>query len=204
MLISELVERSKVPTATIKFYIREGMLRPGDSEGSRRASYNNDHVARLRLIRALLTVADLPLARIKAVLALLDHPQGDTGNLLREAIAAIGDPGIEVGGDTPRASAALESFAAGYAAHEPAMSMLDQALVAAEDAGVSVSPERLRLYSEAMLSVARAEVAAIPADPRDAVRYTVLGTVVIEPVLVAMRRLAQQSLASRVDEKPAH
>jgi DNA-binding transcriptional MerR regulator len=199
MLISELVERSKVPTATIKFYIREGMLPPGESEGSRRASYGDDHLARLRLIRALHTVADLPLARIRAVLALLDTPDGDTGILLREAITAIGDPDIEMGGDTPRASAALDSFVPGYVAHEPAMSMLDQALVAAEDAGVSVGPERLRLYSQAMFSVAQAEVAAIPAESGDAVRYTVLGTVVVEPLLIAMRRLAQQSLANRVD-----
>ncbi len=199
MLISELVERSKVPTPTIKFYIREGMLEPGVSEGSRRASYHDGHLARLRLIRALHTVADLPLARIKSVLAILDNPQGDTGALLREAITAIGDPGIDASGDTPRASAALQSFAPGYAAHEPAMSMLDQALVAADDAGVSVSPERLRLYSEAMLTVAQAEVSAIPTDPHDAVNYTVLGTVVIEPLLVAMRRLAQQSLAHRVE-----
>jgi DNA-binding transcriptional MerR regulator len=196
MLISELVERSKVPTATVKFYIREGMLPPGESEGSRRASYTDIHLARLRLIRALLTVADLPLARIKVVLDLLDHPHRDTQTLLREAITAIGDPGIDASGDTPRASAALQSFVPGYGAHEPAMSMLDQALVAAEDAGVTVGPERLRLYSQAMLSVAQAEVSAIPADPQDAVRYTVLGTIVVEPLLAAMRRLAQQSLVN--------
>lgn len=196
MLISELVEASKVPLATIKYYIREGMLPPGDSEGSRRASYNDGHLERLRLIRALLTVADLPLARIKAVLSLLDRRDADTSTVLREAITAIGDPAITEGGATPRADEALASFAPGYAPHEPAMSMLEKSLVALDDAGVSVKSDRLRLYSQAMLTIAEAEVAAIPSNPNDALRYTVLGTVVVEPLLVAMRRLAQQSLAS--------
>jgi DNA-binding transcriptional MerR regulator len=197
MLISELVERSKVPTATIKYYIREGMLPAGESEGSRRANYTDDHLTRLRLIRALLTVADLPLARIKAVLGLLDETEADAGLLLRDAISAIGDPSIEEDAPTPLASAALDSFVAGYAAHTPAMPMLEKALIAVQDAGVDVTPARLRLYSEAMMMVAEAEVAAIPADRAESVRYTVLGTVVVEPLLIALRRLAQQSLASR-------
>ncbi|MET0955136.1 MAG: MerR family transcriptional regulator [Cryobacterium sp.] len=193
------MERSKVPTATIKFYIREGMLPPGETEGSRRASYGDDHLARLRLIRALHTVADLPLVRIKAVLGLLDHPDAESGNLLREAISAIGDPGIVDGTPTPHAAVAMPSFVPGYEAHEPAMSMLDEALVAIEDAGVVVTPARLELYSRAMFTIAEAEVAAIPLDPKEAVKYTVLGTVVIEPLLIALRRLAQQSLANKDD-----
>lgn len=197
MLISELVDRSKVPTATVKYYIREGMLPPGTSEGSRKATYSDDHLARLRLIRALLTVADLPLARIKAVLALLDSNDSDTGFLLREAISAIGAPGAAEGAATPRAAAALPLLAPGYTAHEPGMTMLDNALLALEDAGIDLTPERIRLYSQAMLTIAETEVQAIPDDPREAVRYTVLGTVVVEPLLIALRRLAQQSAASR-------
>ena len=196
MLISELVERSKVSTATVKFYIREGMLPPGESEGSRRASYSEDHLARLRLIRALLTVADLPLVRIKAVLALLDKPNAEVGGLLREAIYAIGDPAISDQTPTPRASASLESLGHGYANHEPGMSMLDKALLALDDAGISISPDRMRLYARAMWEISEAEVAAIPESSVEAIRYTVLGTVVVEPLLIALRRLAQQSIVS--------
>lgn len=196
MQIGELVAASGVPLATIKYYIREGMLPAGETDGARRATYDEEHLGRLRLIRALLTVAELPLSRIKAVLDLLDHGETDTGTVLRKAIGAIGDPSITEGAPTPRASEAIGSFVPGYAPLEPAMSMLEKSLDGIDAAGFAVSPERLRLYSQAMLTIAESEVEAIPAEPHEAIRYTVLGTVVVEPLLVAMRRLAQQSLAS--------
>ena len=49
-----------------------------------------------------------------------------------------------------------------------------------------------------MQTIGEAELAATPTDSAAAaVRYVALGTVLMEPVLLAMRRVAQQSAAAR-------
>jgi len=50
-----------VSTATIKYYLREGLLRPGEAVGATQASYDEGHVERLRLIRVLREVGDIPV-----------------------------------------------------------------------------------------------------------------------------------------------
>ena len=53
-------------------------------------------------------------------------------------------------------------------------------------------------YAEAMLDVATMEIANVPTESAAAaVRYVVLGTVLIEPLLLALRRLAQQEASKR-------
>ena len=54
----------------------------------------------------------------------------------------------------------------------------------------------LDAYAAAMDDVARAELDHVPTGSREAaVRYVVLGVVLNEPVLLAMRRLAEQAAA---------
>src|SRR6266545_4189804 len=57
MWISELSRRTDVPVATIKYYLREGLLPPGEAAGATRAVYDDSHERRLRLIRARVTRA---------------------------------------------------------------------------------------------------------------------------------------------------
>lgn len=67
MRISELAEQSGVTVATIKYYVREGLLPPGSKVGERRAEYGDRHVARLRLLRVLREVGDVPVADLKEI-----------------------------------------------------------------------------------------------------------------------------------------
>src|SRR6478672_3001621 len=53
MLVSELAERADVPLATVKYYLREGLLPPGENVGPRGADYGEAHLRRLRVLRAL-------------------------------------------------------------------------------------------------------------------------------------------------------
>jgi hypothetical protein len=49
-----------------------------------------------------------------------------------------------------------------------------------------------------MQGLAEQEVAGVPAGPSDAaVRYAVLGTILVEPLLLALRRLAQVDASAR-------
>ncbi|MFK0216395.1 MerR family transcriptional regulator [Streptomyces sp. NPDC090298] len=74
MRIAELSRVGGVSTATIKYYIREGLLPSGRLTSSNQADYTEDHVHRLRLIRALLDLGGLTISRIRNVAAALDSP----------------------------------------------------------------------------------------------------------------------------------
>jgi len=50
-------------------------------------------------------------------------------------------------------------------------------------------------YADAVEAIARVDLAYVPAEADDAVRRVILGTVMIEPVLAALRLLAQRQVA---------
>jgi DNA-binding transcriptional MerR regulator len=73
MKIAELSRRSGIPTTSIKFYLRRGLLPPGQATAHNQADYEDRHVERLALIRALRDVAQLPLESIARVTEALDR-----------------------------------------------------------------------------------------------------------------------------------
>lgn len=76
------------------------------------------------------------------------------------------------------------------------MTQLEQALAAAEDAGLPLSDECLGVDGPAVRAIAEFDVEHVPDDPARAVAYSVLGTALYEPILVALRRLAHQDVAA--------
>ena len=67
------------------------------------------------------------------------------------------------------------------------------ALEAIDAAGFDLPQALLDGYAQAMLQVASAELDHLPSgSPEAAVRYVVLGTVLNEPLILALRRLAEQ------------
>lgn len=204
MRISELAERSGLSIATLKFYIREGMLPRGEATSATRAEYGEDHLARLRLISALADVRGLPLTRVKEILALIDDPDPDPVVVLGRAIGAL-PPYVE--GDRaeyPRARAAIEDLGLTYDPAFTAVPQLEDAIRALEHAGLDTSPETLRRYAEAMRSVAAEEIAPLSGmSLAEAISYSVLGTALYEPLMLALRRLAHQNLlADGVQHRP--
>lgn len=197
MRISEIVERSGVPLATLKYYLREGLLPPGESTGATSARYGEDHVRRLALIRALTDVAGLSVAKTKVVLGLIDSPQSDLYSALGRAVGALPpyiDDDLE---DHPRARTAIEKLGWIYDPSYPAVAQLERALAAAESVGMPMSDERLVGYGEHVRAIAQIDVAQVPSsDAKAAIQYAVLGTALYEPVLAALRRLAHQDVSS--------
>lgn len=214
MRMAELSRESGVPVATIKYYLREGILSPGEARGATQAEYDDSHVRRLRLIRSLADLAGLPIARIKTVLHLIDHPDPDLFRTLGTAISALPpyvDPPEEAASENPRARAAIEHLGWTYDGDFPATAQLERALTAVEEAGIPISDARLDAYGVALHDMAAFDVAgapggAIAAGAQDAaasaaaVQYAVLGTALYEPVIVALRRLAHQDVAARLLE----
>ena len=192
MKISELSRASGVPLATVKWYLREGLLPPGRSTAATQAQYDEEHVARLRLVRALVNVGGLSLAAVRSVLEAVDS---DAGPAAAVGTAHDALPPRGAASDRPptRALAAVDHLGWQVDPRSAAMFQLEAALTAVEDVGMPAGPERLSVYGAAALSVAEEDVAGVPAtSAADAVRFVVVGTVLYEPVLLALRRLAQQ------------
>ena len=74
MRVSELADRTGVTIASVKYYIRIGLLHPGVAQSATRAEYDESHVERVLFVRTLVDVGGLSIERITAVVAALDHP----------------------------------------------------------------------------------------------------------------------------------
>ena len=185
-----------MPLATVKYYLREGLLMPGTATGATQALYDERHVRRLQLIRALTDVAGLSVHKTREVLTAIDSPAGDLFATLGRAIAAL-PPYMEARDDYPRARKALERLGQVYDPGYPAVAQLERALEAAATAGLELSDERLAAYGRHVMGIAEVDIAGVPTDAEHAVEYAVLGTALYEPVLAALRRLAHQDVASR-------
>ncbi|WP_437582500.1 MerR family transcriptional regulator [Paramicrobacterium sp. CJ85] len=201
MRISELSAETNVPIPSIKYYVREGLLEPGTPLGGRQADYSDVHVTRLRLIRALLDVVGLPIAKVRRILELIDEPGDDLFTTLGEAVDAL--PPYAQGSETdaawPRARAVIERLGWTFDERYAATGQLERALAAVEGTGIPLSEERLDTYAAAARQVAAFDIAhmpEVPQNPAAAIEYSVLGTALYEPVLVALRRLAHQHLAA--------
>ncbi len=176
---------SGLPVATVKFYLREGLLPPGEATGATRARYDDSHVKRLRLIRALTEVAGLRLEAVRTVLDTVDDdsrlvPRGDG----QRAPPALGGTGRRL----------PDRARPGRRAGRPPR----LAAVRAQPAPPRVGPRPRRPrrsrprrgndllddYAEAAQAVAERDVAAVGQDDRVAgAEHAVVGTLLLEPVL---------------------
>jgi DNA-binding transcriptional MerR regulator len=201
MRISALATATGVSVATIKFYLREGLLHSGVATSATQATYDESHVRRLRLIRSLIGSVGLSVQQARAILDLVDEPGDDLYATLGRAVSAL-PPVVDPPGDDdpdpfPRARAALESLGQVFDPRFAAVAQLESALAAAEAAGMPISTERLVAYGERLRDIARFDLDGMPDEPHAAVEYTVLGTALYEPVILALRRLAHQDMAAR-------
>jgi DNA-binding transcriptional MerR regulator len=199
MRISELSERSGVSPASIKYYTREGLLPVGERTGYNSTVYDESHVARLRLIRALIDTGGLTVAAAGEVIAAIDSPDIDLDH-------AFGIAQRSVARDvTPPSSAAVEQVRTvmrerGWAtvADNPgislAASVLDDLAVTRTDLGAA-----LPRYAEAIDIIAEADLDAVAASgDRDQMAETVVVGIVLGDVLLAgLRRIAQESHTHR-------
>ena len=69
MRISELSQATGVPVATIKYYLREGLLPDGDKRTPRLTEYDDRHVRQLGLLRILREVGQVPVEGLKQLVA---------------------------------------------------------------------------------------------------------------------------------------
>lgn len=202
MRMSALSARSGLPVPTIKYYLREGLLPPGRATAPNQASYDETHVHRLRLIRTLMEVGGLGLAQVREVTRALEDELLSLHDLLGIAHHAIGAPARDgpVPDDVRLARADVGSFLddLGWevSSRAPGRRALADALVALRRLGRHVEAEVFGRYAATAYELAAWELDQTAADREasrsEVVEDVVIGTVVFEAALVALRRLAQE------------
>ncbi|MFG1999282.1 MerR family transcriptional regulator [Spirillospora sp. NPDC048911] len=204
MQISELSDRSGLTVQTIKFYIREELLPKGAAASSTRSEYDERHLERLRLIRALREVGDLPVASIKRIVTAVDDDTVGMHELFGTTQHAIGPHVLPP--DDPHWRAAREDVDAlirelGWqvARRAPARDLLAQTFVALRRLGFPITLTDLRPYVKAAEEVAEHEIGRVAGDaPRSRTVHSMLvSTVLYEQVLSALHRLAQEDASAR-------
>ncbi len=199
MRISKLSEQAGLPVGTVKFYLRTGLMQPGALVSATQADYDESHLTRLRLIRALLEVGRLSHAEIRRVIAAMDSPDADLSTSLRTVHSATsrrvhGDDDV----DLTDALAFVDEVGWRIDPRSPHLEVLARAMLALDNLGLSPTPERLRVYSEAADQVARSDsdwLREVDDDAKLLVATT--SSVLWEAVLASMRRLAVEDQAAR-------
>ncbi|MGP4012475.1 MerR family transcriptional regulator [Streptomyces sp. 4N124] len=210
MRVSELSRRSGVSIPTIKYYLRDGLLPPGRATAANQADYDESHLRRLRLIRSLIGVRGLSVSATKDVLAAVDEHLGDVHVLLGLVLGVVPaeHPGTpDEPDDSGRADTAGLSEVAALTAelgwktspHPPAALVLAETLETLRVLGVDFDWRSLLPYAEladrtAALDLDQLQVAG---DPLEQAERAVLLTVLLEPALLALRRLAQEHHSRR-------
>lgn len=212
MRLAELSERSGVSTATIKYYLREGLLPPGERLTATKAEYGEEHLRRLRLVRALIQVGRMPVATAREVLKAAEDESLSPHRRLGAAAWALPhgpDPreGTEGAPETARAreeaNALLERLGWTHGRDtrddSPAYRMLVEAIASLARLGYPHDTGHLlpyaRLASE--LAVHELDVVETYDTPTEQIEASVALTVLYEPVLLSLRRLAQAQESSR-------
>ncbi|WP_279366170.1 MerR family transcriptional regulator [Microbacterium testaceum] len=197
MRISELSATSGVPVATIKYYLRERLLPEGERTSPTQASYGASHVQRLGVIRALVD-AGVGIAGVRKVIGVLEEPPENPYDLLGAANAAV-TPVVDGDLDLTAATALLERMGGSPVDCFPdQLRAVAQALATLDRAGFTVPPSVMDSYVTYLAAIGEAELAATPETSMDdAVRYVVLGTALVEPLILALRRVGEQIAASR-------
>jgi DNA-binding transcriptional MerR regulator len=208
MQMAELSRRSRVPVATIKYYLREGLLPPGTPTAATRAEYGEAHLRRLRLIRALIDIGDIPVAAVAHILARVDDESVSLHDMFGAVQYSLGPqparPVLDAAGQAARQEVADLIGELGWriTPDAPARELLATALAALRRADAPRGPG-LHAYAAAMAALAAKEVPSV-LPPNEGGRSrvelaegAVAAMVLYERVLVALRRLAQEDASAR-------
>ncbi|WP_405479599.1 MerR family transcriptional regulator [Streptomyces sp. NBC_00009] len=215
MRISELSRRSGVPVATIKYYRREGLLPEGRALNPTTVEYDEEHIQRLRLIRSLIQLGGLSVARTREVLEAVEQPL-DAFETLAVVHHALPVPSAETsgkdgedhegaadeaasGGAAARVEALIENMGwqiSGASPHRPALA---ESLAALSRLGTDYTADELIPYARLATSTADLDFAQLEGieDQIALAERAVVLSVLFEPVVRLLQRLAQEDANHR-------
>jgi DNA-binding transcriptional MerR regulator len=207
MRMSELSEKSGVAIPTIKFYQREELLHSGEFSSPNQASYDDTHVERLRLVRALIDIGGLPITGARAVLAAIDNTampldwafgvaQRAIPGVIPPAQPAVDGPDAESRGGAELARA-LENDGIHVHPDNPglpvAARVLDSFVLLGHDELLDLVPSYLR--AARIVAVADLDAVGRSQGRADMAETVVVGTVLGDSLFAGLRRIAQENVS---------
>jgi DNA-binding transcriptional MerR regulator len=205
MRIAELSRLSGVPVPTIKYYLRENLLPPGELTSPNQASYGETHLRRLRLIRALIDLAQVPVARVKDVLEGLDSEAMPLHDKIGRAHRAI-TPQRQLNSTSDAKEAATTQVADLISSRNwsidpdaPALNTLIETVAALRTLNQEHLVGFLDSYADAVEKFTELEVAAVTSRPAtdEVAESVIIGTILGETLISSLRLLAQESISAK-------
>ena len=199
MRIAELSRQAGVPVPTIKFYLREGLLPAGELSSPNQARYDEQHLRRLRLIRALVDTARLPIAAIRSVLKEIDEPDAELHHVLGRALADTLTPRGPADSAARRRVAEMVERRGWHASPDsPAAQTVAEVLTALEELGVGDLGEKLDEFAAAAEQIADIDLAAVNrrTTVEDVVYAAVVGTILGDRLHTGLRRMAHENASA--------
>ena len=205
MRMAALSERSGTPVATVKYYLREGLLHAGERTSRTQTEYDESHVRRLRMIRALMDVGGLSVAHTGDVIAAMEDEEAAVGEVLSAAQRSVSRFAATTAPlDRERALAQLDQVIdsrgwqvspgnPGRAAAADVLATFDQLGGFDYTALVQAAAAAADLVAETDLET----VLAATGGREEMVEIVVVGTVLGDVLMLAMRRMAQEHFARK-------
>jgi DNA-binding transcriptional MerR regulator len=203
MRISELSGRSGSPVTTLKYYLREGLVHEGERLSGNQTAYDESHLQRVRLVRALLETGGLSIADAKRVLATLDR-RDDLAYTFAAAQHALGVGGASTTTASDASGHRVDDLAAANdwrtTPDNPGRDVAARVLDDLAAIGFEPPDAYLSAYASAAALIAHADVSALR--DRDNADLTaelmIVGTVLGDALIAGLRRLAQQDATAEL------
>jgi hypothetical protein len=208
MRISALSRQSGVPVATIKFYVREGLLPRGAPISRNQAEYGDRHLHRLRLIRAFTNVAQLDLSTVRELLAAIEDervPLRDLYEVVNTALypgQSVADDPDGVDGVRSDVHGFLQDL--GWQVDPKGAGRLVHVVATLRHLGCECDVGFFGPYADAAERLAVQELDLLRPDGTAADRAAAVArTVLLDVALATMRRMAQEHLVAQRYGEPA-
>ncbi|MEU2169549.1 MerR family transcriptional regulator [Micromonospora chersina] len=200
MRISDISRQAGVSIATIKFYLREGLLPPGTPTGRNQAIYGEAHLRRLELIRAFTQIGQLELTTVRQLLIAIEDSQRSLSQLYELVDQACSTPEAARAAGTEHLRGArfdVDAFLNDLGWHikgqTPARERLTAVVAALRRLGCECGVEFFDDYAAAAETQAVKELDLLPADGVGADRAAaVVRSILLDAAMTALRRLAQE------------
>jgi DNA-binding transcriptional MerR regulator len=197
MQLKELSERAGVSAASIKYYLREGLLPAGEIVHATRAQYGDQHLSRLRLIQALRKVVGLNIEQIRKLLRLADGgaPRLELLAAVQRTVLGLDSVSTERGDIRTEAGDAVVRLRNWPDVPSDARNALNAQLSQMESLGIPVPLELLDAYSKAVDGIGGLDISATtaPDDVNQLILTAAVGMHLHSRLVLKLLALAQAS-----------
>ena len=199
MKVSELASQAGIPLSAVKFYQREGLLPEGVRSAPNQVAYDDTHVKRVRLIRALIETGGLSIAATKDVLRAVDADgmtMADTFGVAQQAMSTPRTtPSVPSSESRDVVMRLAQSQGWMFLPDNPGIDAAARALDGLRAIDFTLTDEYLSAYATAASTAATADLHALSllSDPDELTELMVVGTILGDPFFAGLRRIAHEN-----------